>query len=553
MRARLVRSSHRDQGFTLVEVILAMVIVATLMTAVLGATMSTLSTLAQARQRQSGSALATEALESLRALPYRTVTAGAPTGCDSALGLAATATYVNAGPPATFSPPSALLSVPTEALIVNTQSPCVRTVLQGATTFKIYQYVTKSSSSDGFNLTAIATWTKQGSGDAASSVERSQTFSPAGCLLDTLHPFSGPCQAAFSAGAGSDSMSLTVTQVDPLMPDTVIAPVGGLTLPAANSSLEVEQTVSLTSTGVGAGAHDAAGGGVMTVEVREANSDPTSGSVRSYSASPTISGGTLSPGPASFSASSSSVELVGDIAATTAVCQLPTATSSQPVATGPPGALRPCDRTKVSGPGNATATLSGQALLSADGISSRAGTGNITGVANAGLCGAATPGCVRSASARTIDLLSFIPGAGTDGLVKMTTLKEYAVAEKGTGASAPSASRTGTVAVWTGAAYDTIALSPTSNAGWSWGAAPSTYPAITTPGGLTITGSLTITSGGASTTGPGACDTAACVTTQKSGSIVGSFFVTSPDGMFRVDLAVGGVSAVAGYQAAPVG
>lgn len=551
IRRRIAQS--QDEGFTLVEIILAMFIVVSVMTAVLGVMVSTLSTLAQARQRQSGSALATESLESLRALPYATVTSGAAAGCDASLGLSATSTYVTVvGATKTFTPPASLVPGPAEQLIVNTQSPCARTVTQGATTYTVLQYVTVSSTSDGFNLTSIATWKKH-NGAVTSSVERSQTFSPAGCLLDTLHPFSGPCQAAFSARGSSDTFSLTVTQVDPLDPSIVLAEIGVLTLPAVSSGLEVEQTVSLTSTAVGAGAQDAAGSGVVTSRVQEANSDPTSGSLRSYAVTDTVPGGSLSPTPAAFSASSSSTELAGDVAANTTVCAMPTATGTLAVSTGPTGELRPCGRAKVSGPGNATATLSGQSLLAVDGVAGRAAGASIAGGTTAGVCGSAAAGCARSTVVRTVDLLSFVPGVGTSGLLKIDTLKEYAVSEKGAGAGSPSATRSGNLSLWNGSAYVPVTLSPTSSGTWSWGAAPSTFPAITSPGGLSITGALTVTPAGATTTGPATCDEAACVTTQKSGSITGSFLITSPDGVFRVDLAIGGVSAVAGYQAAPVG
>lgn len=541
-----------DDGFTLIEIILAMFIVVALMTTVLGLTVSALGTLAQARQRQSGSALATESLESMRALPYATVVAGAPGGCNAALGLANTNTYVTtAGLGLAFTPPAELLSIPAEQLVVNTQSPCVRTVIQGATTYTIRQYVTKSSTSDGFNLTSIASWTKHG-GAAATSVERSVTFSPAGCLLDTLHPFSGPCQAAFSGRAGSDAINVTVTQVDPVDPSIVGPLIGSLNLPAASASIEVEQTVAITSTGIGAGAQDAVNSGVVTARVLEANSDPTSGSSRFFSQGYTVPGGTLSPSPAAFAASSSSIQLKGDTAASTTVCTLPTASGTLGVATGPTGELRPCGVATVDVPGNATAHLFGDGLLDASGITIKTGSANIAGGSTAGVCGALAPGCVRSSVSRTVGQLTFAAAAGPSGMWQVINLDEYAMSEKGSTAGTPVGSRSGTLLLWDGAAYTTVNLSATTSGTWSWGAAPSTYPAIVS-GGLTITGSLTVTSAGATTTGPADCAASACVTTSRTGSIAGSFLVTSPGGSYRVDVALGGVGAISAYQAAPVG
>ena len=545
--------SDRDDGFTLIEIILAMFIVVAVMTTVLGLVVSALGTLAQSRQRQSGSALATEAIESLRALPYTTVTAGAPGGCNASLGLSATNTYVTSvGLAQTFTPPVALLSVPAEILVVNNQSPCQRTILQGNTTYTVRQYVTQSSTTDAYNVTSIASWTKHG-GAAAYSVERSTTFSPGGCLVNTLHPFSGPCQAAFSGRAGSDSFNLTVTQVDPTDPSIAGPLIGSLTLPAVSSSVEVEQTVALMSTGIGAGAH-AAGTGVVTNRVLEANSDPTSGSARNYAQGYTIPGGSMSPTPAAFSASSSSTTLNGDVAASTAVCTLPTALGSLAIATGPAGALRPCSVATISGPGNATAALSSTALLCASGISGSAGAANIVGALTAGVCGASSPGCVHSSVTRAVGLLTFAPAVGASGLWEISTLKEYAVSEAGASAGAPTATRSGTLKLWNGTTYaPPVTLSGTTEGTWSWGTGPgATYPAVTA-GAMTITGSLTITRAGSTASGPADCVASACVSTQKSGSFAGSFQVTSPDGTYRVDMALGGVSAISAYQAAPVG
>ncbi|WP_146192469.1 prepilin-type N-terminal cleavage/methylation domain-containing protein [Cellulomonas sp. WB94] len=543
-----------DDGFTLIEIILAMFIVVAVMTTVLGLVVSALGTLAQSRQRQSGSALATEAIESLRALPYATVTAGAPGGCNTSLGLAATSTYVTTvGLAQTFTPPATVLSVPAEVLVVNSQSPCQRTTVQGNTTYTVRQYVTQSTTTDAYNLTSIASWTKHG-GATTYSAERSTTFSPGGCLVSTLHPFSGPCQSAFSGRAGSDSFNLTVTQLDPTDTSIVGPLIGSLGLPAVSSSLEVEQTVALMSTGIGAGAQDALGSGVVTSRVLEANSDPTSGSTRNYSQSYTIAGGSLSPTPAAFSASSSSASLNGDVAASGAVCTLPTATGTVQIATGPAGEFRPCSAATISGPGNATATLSSNALLTASGISGSAGAANVVGVSTPGICGAAAPGCAHSSVKRAVDVLTFAPVVGPSGLWEISNLKEFAVSEAGASATSPPATRSGTLKLWNGTAYaPLVTLSGTTEGTWTWGtAAGSTYPPITV-GTTTISGSLTITRAGSTASGPANCLASACVSTQKSGSIAGSFQVTSPGSAYRVDLALGGVSAISAYQAAPVG
>lgn len=541
----------QDEGFSLVEIILAMFIVVSVMTAVLGVAISTLGTLAQAKQRQSATALATEAIESMRALPYATVTAGSPLACDATLGLTSTTTHVTAAAAPTFSPPAALLPIAAEPLVVNTQSPCKKTVIQGSTTYTVHQYVTRTAGADAFSITAIVTWKKHG-GAIVSTIERTSSFSPGGCLQETLHPFSGPCQAAFSARAGSDAFGIAVAQVDPAT--GVAGPtIASLVLPAASTNVEVEQTVAITGTGIGAGAQDAAGTGVQTMTVLGANSDPTSGSARSYNQAYTVPGGALAPVPLSATSSSSSGDLKGAIAASSVVCSMPTATGTVAVATGPAAALRPCGVSTISLSGNSTIDLSGILLARGAGLSASAGAAHIFGGVTAGICGTTAPGCARASVNRSIDSLEFLPGVGTAGMLQLANLDEFARAEEGDGAVAPTATRSGTLTLWDGTADVVVPIGTTTSGTWSWGdPTTSTYPAITTPA-ATIQGSITVTPAGTTTATPTGCAESACITTQQSGAITGTFLVTTIDGTFRVTMNVGGVGAVAAYQAAPSG
>lgn len=553
----LRRERGTDEGFTLIEIIVAMFIVVTIMTAVLGVTIAALTTLAQARQRQSGAALATESIEALRALPYDTVTAGLAGGCNATLGLAATTEFVTTvGATKTFTPPASLLAISAETLVVNSQSPCARTVLQGRTTYTVRQYVTKAPSGNGFHITSVTSWTKH-DGALSYSVERSTTFSPGGCLLGTLHPFSGPCQAAFTGRGSTGAINLNVTDIT--VPTAPVS-LGSLTLPAVSSNVAVEQTVSLTSVGIGAGGLDGAGAGLSTVFAAEANSDPTSGSSDRYQPSvQTITSGNVSSGVLSIPSAVSTVEVKGRVDADTTWCKMPTAAGWQAVSTGPTAALRPCSWGTVAQPGSATATLLGSELLRATGIAGSAAGANVFQGATAGVCGATSPGCARSSASRTIPSLVFASPVGASGLFEIAALSEFALSEKGLAATTGSLARSGTLKVWDGAAYVDVPLNATTEGSWCWGASPSpcpvgptTFPAVTV-GTLTIEGALTVTKPGTTAAGPADCAESACVATRTTGSIGGSFTVTDGVSVYQVDVGVGAVAAVAGFQAAPVG
>ena len=327
----------------------------------------------------------------------------------------------------------------------------------------------------------------------------------------------------------------------------------------------VEQTVTVTSTAIGAGGSDAAGAGAPEAFVRVANSDPTSTSPRFYSASPPWTGGSVTPSPLTMTAVASSGSLAGDIAADTATCLMPTASGAQVgISTGAttPPELRPCGYSKVSLPGAASLVLPSARLIDISNVSGFVGAAHIFQGSTPGVCGASAPGCARSAAYRSIASIAFargVPAAASPGIWLITGLQEYALAERGAPASTPSGSRSGTLQVWNGVTYDSVSLTNTTEQTWTWGAAPVPpavippgFPAVTV-GGVTITGSLSITQASSSTFIPTGCLASACLGTRQSGTISGSFTVTSPEGTFDVNVNIGGVSAVAGYQAAPVG
>src|SRR5665647_3123532 len=199
----------RDEaGFSLVEVILAMVIIAGVLASMLGIVVSSLTTVAQARQRQTATALATQGIEVLRALPYDTVTLNHAGDTPDA-----TATY------AVFESgvyhlrttlPSLNLN---EQLMVNDVSGRTEDITVDEVTYRVHTYVTLAAN-DAFNLTVLVTYTSTVSHGQRITAQRSVTFSPAGCLSTAQNPFAAPCQAYFTATAGQTLGGITVTNPD---------------------------------------------------------------------------------------------------------------------------------------------------------------------------------------------------------------------------------------------------------------------------------------------------------------------------------------------------
>ncbi len=77
-RAAAARTGPPDAGFTLVELVVAMVVTLIVVTALIGVFLSSLSGVALAKQRQAASSLATGVMEQIRALDYGTLSAGMP-------------------------------------------------------------------------------------------------------------------------------------------------------------------------------------------------------------------------------------------------------------------------------------------------------------------------------------------------------------------------------------------------------------------------------------------------------------------------------------------
>ena len=490
-----MRAPQRDErGFTLIEVMVSLMITAVVMTAMAALVISSLQTIAQARQRQVATGLATEALERLRALPYDSVTQ--PDGSAPQSGLA----YVTTSGGVTRFVPTGIIPGFDQVLVPNNPgggwlgSGRYEDVTVGEVSYRVSTYVTKPPTTAAgvqtFTATAVVTWRSAVTKGTRTVAEQSTLYSPAGCLSTAQSPFAAPCQAYFTAQAGQALSGLSVTN-----PSVLGDPIPGfgaerleISFARATTNLLVEQTASGTAdartSGVSTlGPSGTQGSASATVSV---DSDPSSTPGQSQSATTTSyassglstsgAAGTLRvvPGASNSGASASA------IAASTSTC---VGTAGTGLATGPATALLPCSSASMRPDG--TATLVYQPAWGATTPITLASFGGSTttgrsvaamlSASNIDACtsgsGPGTTGCAHAAVNRTIGAqqLGLVSGASsvppglTGALVTVSGITESARTEEGQGGRVPAYTRTGTLQVWNGSGYTTIDLASFAN------------------------------------------------------------------------------------------
>lgn len=565
MRSCLRRKPTLDAGFTLIEVLLAMMIVFIVMTALLTTIVGALKTVAQARERQVATGLATEALEQIRALPYDTVTNGS-TGAPND-------PYVVSGQLQTG---LLVTGASNEAVVVNGVSPKSTATTVNNISYTIRTYVTKPVSGSSFNLTAVATWTSNVFPAGKTVAQRSTTYSPpSGCLTTANHPFAAPCQAYLQADAGTSPDGYIA--VGPLVGAALEGFSGSgldIALPQFRADVTVEQIVKASAEAQTTSAGDAtvrSGGGWVDVAV---DSDPSSVAFQVEPTTPTsvhvpaqqtVSGaaGFLSVGPSGSESGS------GSAAVASTTC---TGASGTLLATGPAGSERACANaafTQGSGAGVTykTPTTGTDAYI----VTVGAGTGSrAVGVhlatPNPGLCSGASTGagCAVAAATRTSGAVvvgsptnATAPPAGYLGLVLVDSSTDTVRAEEGVGSTAPVWDRTGSVRIWNGSGYTTVSLktpgaAPTPD-GWPITPVDLTFGThvVHFEGEVAVRAPTAIRSARSATT---PCVNESCTTEINGGSsVVMALRVTISDGAtqvgsFSVTADLGGLNANAAFR-----
>jgi prepilin-type N-terminal cleavage/methylation domain-containing protein len=594
MRHMRAACRREDCGFTLVEVILAMVLVLIVMASLIGVLLSSLTTVTQARQRQTATALATQALERLRALPYDEVTQ--PNGGSIDAGL----TDVVASGSGYLFQPAALTGV-NEPLVVNDWSGQWEDQVVDGVTYRIQTYVTQppatAAGQQTFNLTALVSWSSNVSNGTRTTAQRSVTYSPAGCLSTSQSPFAAPCQAYFTAHAGGTAGGVEVTNFtstgDPIEGFGSSAELS-MSLATMSSTLLLEQTATTSSSArTTAAASDSAesGGALANVIV---DSDPSS--PEGQSEDETISGHTstalTTTGPAGrLSMRPFTSDTGGAAAAILAGSTTCMGSNGVGLLTGPAAALRPCGAAEVRPSGTPaqlvwstpSSTIDVPVVtVNSSGTMWRSVAANLTN-SNASACttgaGPTALGCSHASTARSFgDVLVGARGSAAGSapagwtrpsVIQVVGLQETARAEEGTGSGTPSYTRSGSLWYWDGTAHVEVPLSAGTAGTFTIPETTFEYADAGGPVYVTYQGTVLVqptTSERLPATRTGDplvdCKADACTTRVNGGSgLVANLVVTvtsvpydpaaTPLGEFSLGVDLGGLVAQASYKAAP--
>lgn len=590
---------HGDAGFTLLEVVAAMAVLAVGLLGLMAVQVGSLSTIGLAKERQTAAQLANRVMEQMRALPYGVVSGGM--SCpdlsvpEADPNIAAVTSRPDGSCAATFRPTydstiSETLTTSSSATQVAPLTPHVQprsaTTVAGVA-YDVRSYVSAAAGADaGFWLTAVTTWRSSATkGVPLTIAARSRLYSPQGCLATSTHPFSGPCQAFLYGNAGQvgGGLTLTSTRSGAALLDGLDVRSAGLTLSPASNRVQSEQVVSAQSE-VGTsgakieGSSDSVQAG-PAVATSTADTDPGTGL---HSSATTASTVVQTPGSAVVRAGGGA-ELVlaarpGDSASTfstTAATGSPACadTSGVPAVTG-----LACSTSTVTpaGTGSARLTVGGRALgiaeLAASSGTTRsysarlaapagvrcqttsgigcvtAGVARPVGTVSAGVLPALQPDD-RLTDARGVDLAATF-GAGPSPLVQVTGYSDSADSEAGVGTGGPSVTRAGTLTFWDGSAFRSEPITTAS--------ASYTVPeVIGTYGSLVVksSGAISVPPTTTSVTGAAPCSTA-CTSRASSGSLVATLVYSISDGAthlgaFTATLDLGSALAQTSYKAAP--
>jgi prepilin-type N-terminal cleavage/methylation domain-containing protein len=594
MRTRPWSRTRGDDGFTLLELTVAMLVIAVVIVTLVGLQLSSVKTVAVARQRQAATALADQKLERLRALPYNTIQAGL---------LSTDSTLTTANDPRIS---SGRLGAPwNEALVTSTNqtepelTPHMKATppLNGIV-YTVYTYVTHPIAADGtdsasavdFWLTVVVRWSSTSTGNHFKYVTvRTRASYPAGCNGVANHPYAGPCQPFLYGSAGRTTGGITVSQGDQSQPAIL-----GLAFNSAaeifsnfTSQIGVEQTTSALAKAVNSGTN---------VDNTQTGQDTTTSAADIDPATTTSTGPFNTPVAASSATSNSISGLTGvltlqrpgfasgggvqsAVAATAAGnCQ---DLSGTVIATNQACASSQFGRVGTNEADLDLASIGGRDLpsmvlasMQPDPAAARSYEARFLTAAGGHCTGTSGDGCVAAGATRAITSL-FAGGlpagdsgdslpSGFTGMVTGSNYTDTATAEAGINSVAANtspqfvATRSGTVTYWNGSSYQAVNLNTTNT--YNLGAVNAAYARSGTPTiNISIAGTLKVTAPSTSKNAApasAACQPNACTSTSNAGSLVATltYRITSASGQlayFTVKLDLGTVEANATYRAVP--
>jgi len=589
VRARRANLDDLDRGFTMIELVVAMMIITGVLLVLMAVQTSALVTTAQTHQRTQATAISNQIMEELRSLPWLVldkglkdsfVTGAGGDGNVSAgrfrpkVGSALDEVLVTSSSQATDVPP---LSGPGGSNKTTSVDPS-----NGSTVFTSRTYVTRSAATqpDVLTLTVVTTWMRSGRTASGFVVARTEAYAPSGGCGDVSNqPFLGACQALYSSSGGATGPSVTVTGGSagpPAGPAPVAAvPVlpGSPVLTATMSLGQVGSIVSsqqatmtdslVTHAGTLLQGTDPAvplGTGGFVKVVNSASNDVGASGAAPANPADVVALSTASP----LSVVSGTYTLA--FAPGGGVSGVAKASMVTSCATGIPSA-QPCAAATATGGSassvsfNVGATTFGVASIAGGGTTKSFGARFTTtaGGVPVGCTALTGSGCVSAGGERTVGAMAFGTGtwagaAAPTGLVKVASYGDSARVERGV--SQPTvtgtATRTGTVSYWNGSSYTDVAVGLLTNqtrvtpvVTWSGGGVTVTAQAT-----VTITPSMSIASNPDPT-----CKTDGCSIDTSAGDVTVAVTYTLTDGSgssaFTAATTLGSSRANASYKAAP--
>lgn len=252
-RARPRRGPRRlprrgEEGFSLVEVVIAATVILIVMVSVGAVLIDSLGSVAFATQNQGADHLLDKTLEEVRALPFSTLQSGLYTS-DSTVSSDAAITSGK------FQGRTVLMSTSQPPAPLYPHQTTVRQSSTSAGNFTIDTYPTAydgTGPSGVIQVTVVVSWNQSARKGLGTSVSgQTLVYSPsAGCLSVADHPFAAPCQPFLYANAKTGSGGITIT------PDSLANGLGSvltsaeLTAPSASVNLQSEQIASVSASAV---------------------------------------------------------------------------------------------------------------------------------------------------------------------------------------------------------------------------------------------------------------------------------------------------------------
>lgn len=584
----LTRRSGDDAGFTMVELIVALMILAVVLISVAFSLTSGLTNVAFSRQEEAATGLANKALEQIRGLPYSTLKTGS-NDSDSTFtaDVCGTCAVTQVGGVDTYGGETLVHSTWSSGSTVAPLNPHASTVTITNTTYTIKSYVTLFNGiTTEYRVTTVVTWKPSARPGAKTTVkEQTVVFSPSnGCLSPNTHPYAAPCQPYFqttaTVGQGYIQIGPNNGEADPIngIPFTN----ANLYLPRADNNIEMEQVATLLGGSYTSGGSLNAGSTLTSGQnagTAQADNDPGSSTSPAATSTSNQSGTSIFASDGSGNPNTLTLQPgtgdSGNEVDTAAAGTAQTSGGVVPVcndlANNPQTTGQPCGQTTVAQSGTMSASMSlyaGGTSLGAAPLATVCPTSGpvtspcsapssfTTGVFAARYASAGTnyctatngDGCAHAGAQRQIALMSagglpaqiFTDGvapagwsSGSNYLFQLSNYTDSASAESGISPASPSVSvpasgqATPTFKVYNGSSGYTT-YNTWSSTPTNVTVNPFTITDTHVPGSLTITISANLTVGGyaTSTSGTSPCASTCSARASTNSPVKGDVFYT---------------------------